>query len=78
METLVVRLWVPAGGPVGELLPLRGLVEHVGSGSSSVFVGDQELLALMRRAIAETAGEVVSAGAAARARQGDREVSAGS
>ena len=50
METFLVQVWVPAddqsrGGD------LRGLVRHVATGTESTFLGDQEVLDLLRRSL---------------------------
>ncbi len=50
METVVVRLWVPTEQATGAHEPLRGIVEHVGSGSSAAFGDESELLTFMREA----------------------------
>lgn len=46
METFIVRVWVPSDP--SERGHLRGVVEHVGSGSETTFVGEDELLAMLR------------------------------
>lgn len=50
MKTFVVRLWVATEPAVGALEPLHGVVEHVGSGRSTTFGDDSELLAFLREA----------------------------
>ncbi len=48
METFVVRVWLPADGRAGgDALDLTGFVDHVGSGSSGIFHGSEELFALI-------------------------------
>jgi hypothetical protein len=51
MKTFVVRIWTPDEPAfTGEDDPLHGLVEHVGSGSSTSFGNESELLAFFRAA----------------------------
>ncbi len=52
METFIVRLWVPSDSSEQE--QLRGVVEHVGSGSETTFVDEDELLATLRARVRET------------------------
>jgi hypothetical protein len=53
METFVVRVWRAADEGLGSApksaAQLHGLVEHVGSGTTTRFVGDEELLRFLRR-----------------------------
>ncbi len=49
MRTFVVRVWTPTEPFVEEGDPLRGVVEHVGSGRSTPFGSESELLALLRQ-----------------------------
>lgn len=52
MKTFVVRIWTSADAadPGGE--PLRGLVEQIGTGESSPFVSEAELLEFLISAAA--------------------------
>ena len=52
METFIVRVWVPTDSSEQE--QLRGVVEHVGSGSETTFVDEDELLATVRARVRET------------------------
>ena len=45
METMVIRLWVPAPGDDASVL--RGVLEHPASGSSQHFTDRAELLRLL-------------------------------
>ena len=52
METFVVRVWRAAGEPMipeTARMQLRGLVEHVGTGTTARFGGGEELLQFLRR-----------------------------
>lgn len=53
METYVVRVWRAAddgpGFPEASPAQLRGLVEHVGTGTTARFGGGEELLRFLRR-----------------------------
>ena len=61
MQTFVVRVWVePTPGTSGTGT-LHGVVEHVGSGGSTTFADDAELLAFLH----EATGRVGPAGDAA-------------
>lgn len=52
METFVVRVWRavedPAVAAVSWTAPLRGFVEHVGTGATTRFGGGEELLQFLR------------------------------
>jgi hypothetical protein len=50
MKTFVVRLWAEVEPAAGKRDPLRGIVEHVGSGCSTPFANESELLAFLRQA----------------------------
>ncbi len=52
METFVVRVWRAAGEPEipeTSTTELRGLVEHVGTGTTARFGGGEELLRFLLR-----------------------------
>lgn len=53
----MIRVWRPAGEGVSVSVPLRGLVEHVQSGRSDSFQGEEHLIELIR---ADLAGMVES------------------
>ena len=55
MESFVVRRWVPdgTGAPA-----LRGLVEHVASGRSTVFQASDGLLAFLSARVADAAANL--------------------
>jgi hypothetical protein len=44
VETFVVRVFTAAGG---EPMPLRGVAEHIGSGTRDAFEGGAELIRLL-------------------------------
>ncbi len=46
METFVVRVWVPAD-EAAPRTPMRGIVQHAGTGRVEAFRGSEELLALV-------------------------------
>jgi len=50
VNTFVVRLWVATDPPIEAGEPLHGVVEHVGSGRSTPFGNENELLAFLREA----------------------------
>ena len=55
METFLVQVWVPAddlsrGGD------LRGLVRHVATGTETAFLGDEQILDVLRRSARPIAG----------------------
>ncbi len=50
METFVVRVFAAVGGE--PLTPLRGLVEHVGSGSRDPFESPERLISLLESMLA--------------------------
>ena len=55
VETFVVRIWTPADRDqptAGPLQGLRGIVEHVGSGSNAAFQDAEQLLDLIGTRIA--------------------------
>jgi len=53
VETFVVRVWRPAADEVGETAaPLRGVVEHIGTGRSDPFQGTQRLAELIATTLA--------------------------
>jgi hypothetical protein len=47
VETFVVRVWVEPIPVEKEPTRLRGVIEHVGSGSSTTFTDDDALLAFL-------------------------------
>jgi hypothetical protein len=49
-RTFVVRVWQPPEESRGTTLGLRGVVEHLQSGESVAFGGEDALLAFMREA----------------------------
>ena len=49
----MVRVWVPSDAPVTPVL--RGVVQHVASGRSSVFGATDQLLAFLRTCVADAA-----------------------
>jgi hypothetical protein len=56
METFVVRVLRPANArPEAGVQVLRGVVEHVGSGGSENFQGEQQLIDAIRATLARTA-----------------------
>lgn len=68
MKTFVIRLWVATDPAVEARDPLHGVIEHVGSGRSTSFGDERELLDFLREpAGAEAIGpgrvESTSAGA---------------
>ena len=56
METFVVRVFVPA--PEDQVEGLRGTVEHVPSGRSSVFVGLEQLGRFLESGVSASRDEV--------------------
>lgn len=50
MQTFIVRLWVPSNLTPETDETLRGVVEQLGSGLSTPFADDDELLAILRQA----------------------------
>jgi hypothetical protein len=50
VKSFVVRVWTPDQPAGEEGKVLHGLVEHVGSGRSTPFADEQELLAFLREA----------------------------
>lgn len=59
METFVVRVWQPAEGGASEESEsiLRGVLEHVGSGDSDHFQGEEQLVELIRAGLARSRNE---------------------
>ena len=54
METFVVRVWRPGADEVGEpAAPLTGVVEHIGTGRSNPFHGEQQLAEVIAAAISQ-------------------------
>jgi hypothetical protein len=49
VETFVVRIWIPDDERRAAPLPLRGVMQHVGSDEPTPFSGDAELVELLRR-----------------------------
>lgn len=66
METFVVRIFVPAAG--GET-PIAGVVEHVGTGWSASFGGEEELLTAFRSWL-EREGTPIGANVSEKGREG--------
>ena len=63
METFVLRVWTPASGnPGADATSLHGLVEHVRSGDSTPFTGEEELLRLLRAGLQAGDRDVVEGG----------------
>jgi hypothetical protein len=59
VETFVIRIWTPAQGEEGaKPLALRGLAEHVGSGTRSAFREPAELLSFLEKALTHRDREV--------------------
>jgi hypothetical protein len=62
VKTFVVRVWTPPEPVPDTREPLRGLVEHIGSGRSVPFGNEAELLAFLLESQSQvdlqTAGEV--------------------
>ena len=60
MQTFVVRVWVEPAEGTNAPGTLHGVVEHVGSGGSTTFTDDGELLTFLHEAM----GQVGQAGVA--------------
>ena len=60
-----MRVWVPSDS--SEKGELRGIIEHVGSGSETTFVDEDELLAALRMPTLTSTGPVRERGEAPRA-----------
>jgi hypothetical protein len=50
VKTFVIRLWIAADPAIEAREPLHGIVEQVGSGRSTSFGSEEELLAFLRAA----------------------------